>query len=389
MFEGATSGQVISDEKKKHMQRTPAATSYLITPPEEIHDSFTSQDGGGKFPERVQWNNQLPPLRAHTPPISPKSGKLPSLATATGFSSHDPTLFPDNQARRTASPEPLFPHISSPAKLPVLPKPTLHEPLEVPPNSLAARYGLSTKNDIVQFWRANIAEARMMNRNSRRNLPHPGDTLTRRDRFDEEQVHKLTRPAGVSKSRAQPKVANKHKAAVAASPIESPVAALPSRTRTRTPRARHSIDSSFPSAQQPAKHKRAPPTKKVALDNVSWRELPDYTPPTSTLDAPDAKPLSVVWAKGQPFDSENDPDRSELHPQEIVIATQLRLHAEQYLVHKRKIFQGKLLALQEEKNFTKTKAQTATTIDVNKASQLWVAFDRVGWFDRKWFEQYL
>jgi hypothetical protein len=46
-------------------------------------------------------------------------------------------------------------------------------------------------------------------------------------------------------------------------------------------------------------------------------------------------------------------------------------------------------ALRIGKEFRKTDAQQACKIDVNKASKLWTAYDRVGWFDSEHFQQYL
>jgi len=41
------------------------------------------------------------------------------------------------------------------------------------------------------------------------------------------------------------------------------------------------------------------------------------------------------------------------------------------------------------KEFRKTDAQQACKIDVNKASKLWTAFDKVGWFKKDFFLQRL
>ena len=46
-------------------------------------------------------------------------------------------------------------------------------------------------------------------------------------------------------------------------------------------------------------------------------------------------------------------------------------------------------AYKDGKNFTKTAAQGVCAIDVNKASQLWDAFQKVGWFEEHWYEKYM
>ena len=148
------------------------------------------------------------------------------------------------------------------------------------------------------------------------------------------------------------------------------------------------LDTAFPSKEAPTKHKRAPPSKKVEGENVNWTDIPDYAPPVSDLDV-NHRALKVSWLGHKLPQNGDEPDREYLHEQEIEVASTLRLTPQVYLTNKRKIFQARLQALKDGKNFTKTAAQSACKIDVNKASQLWEAFDKVGWFEQKWFQQYL
>lgn len=99
--------------------------------------------------------------------------------------------------------------------------------------------------------------------------------------------------------------------------------------------------------------------------------------------------LNVNWTNSSALNLDNDPDRLHLHPQELKVASKLRLHGNEYLLNKRRIFAAKLKSLQEGTAFNKTSAQNATSVDVNKASRLWSAFDSVGWFDEAWFKQWL
>ena len=78
-----------------------------------------------------------------------------------------------------------------------------------------------------------------------------------------------------------------------------------------------------------------------------------------------------------------------MHPQEIEAAAELKLFGAQYLANKRRIFIAKVNSLREGKHFTKTAAQQACNIDVNKTSKLWEAYEKSGWFDREHFEQFL
>lgn len=140
--------------------------------------------------------------------------------------------------------------------------------------------------------------------------------------------------------------------------------------------------------QQPVvKHRRkvsrATPTPREDMD---YHKVHDFSPHISTM-AP-GKNLKIDW-KGHPLDLSSDPDRHELDDAEIQLASVLRLTAAQYLYAKRKIFERFVELSRIGKDFNKTSAQGVCKIDVNKASKLWTAFDKVGWFDKRLFSQYL
>lgn len=127
--------------------------------------------------------------------------------------------------------------------------------------------------------------------------------------------------------------------------------------------------------------------KRVAREDKDFNSLPDYCPP---LDSLPNKPnsLKVDW-KGAPIDLKYDPHSSLLHPDEIALAANLRLDCATYLTSKRRIFIKRIEAFQIGKEFRKTDAQQACKIDVNKASKLWQAFDKVGWLDPKWIKKHV
>ncbi|VUC34108.1 unnamed protein product [Clonostachys rosea] len=132
------------------------------------------------------------------------------------------------------------------------------------------------------------------------------------------------------------------------------------------------------------------PSKRVVAPNredKDFNSLPDYCPPVSSLpDRPNS--LKVDW-KGQPIDLSNDLHVHLLHPDEVGLAGNLRLDCATYLTSKRRIFERRLQCLRTGKEFRKTDAQQACKIDVNKASKLWQAFEKVGWLEAKWVRQYL
>jgi hypothetical protein len=366
-----------------------ATNNYLFTPPEHPSDSFSSQEGE-RLPSHTQsWECKLPPIQGHTPPASPDSKSLPSLAqVATGFSTHDPQLYPDEQPQRPTSQTPLFRPEREASPAPTLSRLQISSPEQAPEKPRRSEIfptilGVSSPQEALEYWYSRVGELKSF-RAAVNKLPSPKTTHSWRDPADEQQLRRISRSAGITKQRSTPKQATKPKASAAAS-ADRP---LPPRKRTPKVRPMHDFhDGTFTPAQQAAKHKRAPPSKKVEHDNVNWSELPNYAPPLSTLDG-SLKPLKAIW-HGSAVDLSTDPDREHLHPQELVIAATLRLSCAQYLSNKRKIFQARLQSIKDGKNFTKTAAQGACSIDVNKASQLWEAFDRVGWLKESWFQQYL
>ncbi|MCJ1319281.1 hypothetical protein MMC15_004617 [Xylographa vitiligo] len=132
---------------------------------------------------------------------------------------------------------------------------------------------------------------------------------------------------------------------------------------------------------------RTPAMKRP--EDVDYSALPDYAPPTSTLPPGNSKSLKTDWASNNPLDLSNDPDRHMLHEAEINLASTLRLTCATYLCSKRRIFEGRLRAFKNKKEFRKTDAQQACKIDVNKASKLWTAYDKVGWFNKTFLEKFL
>lgn len=132
------------------------------------------------------------------------------------------------------------------------------------------------------------------------------------------------------------------------------------------------------------------PSRRAVAPNredKDFNSLPDYCPPIDSLpDKPNS--LKVEW-KGQPIDLSHDPHASMLHPDEVALAGNLRLDCATYLTSKRRIFERRLQCLRTGKEFRKTDAQQACKIDVNKASKLWTAFDKVNWLDSRWVRPFL
>ncbi|QLQ81699.1 hypothetical protein HG537_0F04600 [Torulaspora globosa] len=122
------------------------------------------------------------------------------------------------------------------------------------------------------------------------------------------------------------------------------------------------------------------------VPSMSWQSLPDYCPPVDTL--PNDRCLKVEW-KGSPMDLSGDPLRHLLHPAELALAQILRLPCDLYLDSKRRLFLEKTHRLRQGLPFRRTDAQKACKIDVNKASRLYAAFEKVGWLKDSNFTSFL
>lgn len=121
-------------------------------------------------------------------------------------------------------------------------------------------------------------------------------------------------------------------------------------------------------------------------EETDFNSLQDYSPPTFTLD--DMGFPECNW-NGEPFDLSEDPDSHLLHPEEIFLAANLRMDCATYLTNKRRIFMACIERMKVGKDFKKTNSQQACKIDVNKASKLWEAFNKVGWFEKRHFPRVL
>ncbi|PRT55072.1 hypothetical protein B9G98_02692 [Wickerhamiella sorbophila] len=135
-----------------------------------------------------------------------------------------------------------------------------------------------------------------------------------------------------------------------------------------------------------APKKRASTASPVRVHDLNLSQIDDYSPSVSTL--PPGRSLRAEW-KGAPMDLSQDPDVHLLHPAEVHLASVLRLPAEVYLDSKRRLFAEKVHRLRQGLPFRRTDSQKACRIDVNKASRLFGAFEKVGWLEDSLFSKYL
>lgn len=114
--------------------------------------------------------------------------------------------------------------------------------------------------------------------------------------------------------------------------------------------------------------------------------IADYAPPPSSLPA--GKSLRVEW-KGSPVDLSADPLVSQVPAAELQLAATLRLTCQMYMDSKKRLFAEKVHRLKNGLPFRRTDAQKACRIDVNKASRLFTAYEKVGWLEDAWFQKFL
>ena len=373
----------------------PVCAAYYLSPPEETPiDSFTKDADAARGP----WASKLAPIQTGpSPPASPDQRLLPRIpALNTEMShhsvSHDPPLFPATQLAVDTAP--LFSDASQQSD-------ERHDSFTSTKGQQNLGVGLLKKSrskarrsfgwispgrtgtDLEEYLYRNIDEVRRIPGNMTRLSLQPQEPPVTTARFDDytatlkRSLHRTG--AGIAKTRTSPPKAQATKPAK----ISIPAAPRKPTKIANLPRERKS-----PTAE-PEKRKRAPPSKHAPLkeDDKLWASLPDYSPPISTLDGK-PKALKVTW-RGSPNDLSSDPDIHAMHPQEVEAAAELKLPAAQYLANKRRIFQAKVASLQAGKTFTKTAAQQACNIDVNKTSKLWEAYDKIGWFDEEHFQKWL
>lgn len=336
----------------------------LMSPPEAIPlDSFAQhQQPHLKY---IMGRTKRAPVQAAgflSPPVSPESKpSTPDDTTATATPIRDPILFPNSDSQNTSSSPPLFANDEAAQARRVV-KEHVKKRRDVmfrevsPPREQDYHAALEFKSQVFKLASAD-----------------PQRWLAREKEFLKED--QAIRAA---------KNARKYATIAPASGIKV--------NRQPKPAGNRSTNGITKPARQhkPARDRGVTPEggKRPAREDKDFAALTDYSPPLSSLLEYKPHALKVDW-KGSSIDLDTDPYAHLLHPDERHVASQLRLDCATYLTSKRRIFIRRIEALRIHKEFRKTDAQQACKIDVNKASKLWTAFEKVGWFDPKWVERYL
>jgi hypothetical protein len=354
------------------------SVSSLMSPPEtKPLESFSSLSPFAK-PQTTSGDITLPPIATDrkrtqsemnlpSPPVTPYTGNKKRDSPSDhleGGSTRDPVLFPTQDATTDAHEEPLFGPAPSPEAL-----------VERHINSHMALFrnkvNKPTRDEYLLALSCVPIVSTQYNRNPAAWAREERETLERQmvmmNRYRPDQEPKLKRiaPAPVKKAGAPPRTQQRPRVR---------------RTPKSTPKQQIFDVFDSPPATKPR-------TLGTNRDDTDYHSLMDYSPPLDTLGS-NVKALKADW-KGQMLDLSSDVDKHMLSPAEINLASTLRLSCATYLCSKRRIFEARVRALGVGKEFRKTDAQQACKIDVNKASKLWTAYERVGWFKPEYFHQYL
>ncbi|PNY29987.1 SWIRM domain-containing protein FUN19 [Tolypocladium capitatum] len=348
----------------------------LMSPPDAVLDSFNHGatamnrtvgrvDGGNGRPVSAQPLPMSPPVSPYSKPIA--TANAPRPPPPSGQPIKDPVLYPHDEHSPQSPPQaPLF----APAELEH--RRIVDEHVRARSESIFAGVSPPRREDyeLALTFRSQVMKHYTSDRKA---WLRKERALLEADRRAGAQRYHAIMPAKpiaakppkarVSKTQAAPRQIRNNPAAT--------TAARPARPAGRV--------SATPE-----------PSRRIVAPNREDKDfdaLPNYCPPLDSLPNR-SNSLKVDW-KGQPIDLGNDPNAHLLHPDEVMLAGNLRLDCATYLTSKRRIFERRLQCLRTGKEFRKTDAQQACKIDVNKASKLWTAFDRVGWLDAGWVRRFL
>ena len=133
------------------------------------------------------------------------------------------------------------------------------------------------------------------------------------------------------------------------------------------------------------KPQHAQPVSRQTPYDVAYDAIPDYTPALSSLPVGNPDIFRIDWPKTSFADLSKDPDRHMLHVAELKLAATLELSCAKYLNVKRRIFEARFRALQAGIGFKRADARRASKINNHTVSKMCRAWEKVGWFDEKFF----
>ncbi|KAL0468831.1 hypothetical protein QR685DRAFT_445211 [Neurospora intermedia] len=368
--------------------KRPFDISNLMSPPGPApYETFNLRDAAMPPSKPMSAaSRQLGPNPPISPPISPYTRARNSITTdpRLSISDNDPILYPAPESAASPPSEPLFvPSVPSAEPLDdlvnnhIASRPQSIVRATSPPKPEEYELVLFFKSECLKMWQK---DPRDWLRKERQYL--------RADKKNHGKARPMVNKLPTILPAAQPpapaprpqvartsSIGRVQKPRVTKAPAQNP------RPIRATPT--HSRQTARVSATPEPRVRTVAPNR----EDKDFDALPDYTPSILTLpNTPGC--LKVDW-KGNALDLSKDPNRALLHDEELSLAAALRLDCATYLTSKRRIFMRRIECAKIGKEFRKTDAQQACKIDVNKASKLWTAYERVGWLDPKHIERFL
>ncbi|WDK17576.1 SWIRM domain-containing protein [Colletotrichum graminicola] len=357
--------------------------SNLMSPPEPLpYESFNQgqQNSVPMTSGKHHAHEATKPSMPMSPPVSPYitgSSNVP----VPGTPAKDPILYPRDDTVSSPTQPPLFPSTESIEHRRIVDEHIVARPPGLfregsPPQREDYELALQLKSQVMRLFA-----------NRRKSWYEKEREQVRADRkLNHARWNSVVRYQNIAPAKSTPNKATKPtpaKPKVTSSTNSKP-------DRIVKPQAPRPVRSSPPTRHIRRVSATPDPARRVVAPNREDRDfaaLPDYCPPLSSLPEK-SNSLKVDW-KGAPIDLSDDPNVHLLHPDEASLAANLRLDCATYLTSKRRIFVRRLECARVGKEFRKTDAQQACKIDVNKASKLWTAFDKVGWLELKWMSKFV
>ena len=398
----ATAAPTSSQNKEP---KKPFDISNLMSPPElPPYESFAQSTMAKSTSQVTSDMRKVPGHNAPiSPPISPETllddnAFSPSVSPKTNTTCKDPILYPAQELANSSPQRPLFSPDESVAAQRIVDE-HVHARSHAlfqhasPPQREDYELALLFKSQVMKKFtenpkgwlqreRAQLLEDRRAGARHNQFRLHP--VLAAKPQPIRQHVQRIVKPAAPKPVRAPPHQVHQahhqvhhHQSSAAAAPPRPiranppPIRAVPATKVVKSP------------TPEPASRRIVAPNR----EDKDFLSLPDICPPLTTLP-PKSNSMKVDW-KGAPIDLSADPHRDLLHPDELALAANLRLDCATYLTSKRRMFMKRLDCLRIGKEFRKTDAQQACKIDVNKASKLWTAFDKVGWLEKHHVASYV
>jgi hypothetical protein len=335
------------------------------------------------------------PRMPMSPPVSPQTQAQAAAdaVEATPLTTHaikDPILYPRDDVVPSPPQQPLFPASESVQHRRLVSEHIAHRDAtqfrsSEPPRPEEYELALQVKSQVLKMY----SRDRLSWMQKERELL-VNDRRINHDRWNNKRYAPIAPARLAAKSAAPSRTVSRPVKTPTAKPDRvvkpSQGARLPGSTTVRAP----TRPQGSPKGQGRPRSTTPEPGRRVVAPNREDRDfnaLDDFCPP---LDSLPNKPnsLKVDW-KGSPVNLAQDPHAHLLHPDELSLAANLRLDCATYLTSKRRIFIRRRDCAQHGKEFRKTDAQQACKIDVNKASKLWTAFEKVGWLDMHWIRKFM